>query len=53
MNFCCPENPMDIRAGQDTVHGVTKELDITEWLNNNNEIFDSVSMTSVSCWDPD
>ena len=28
----CLENPMDRGAWQATVHGVTKELDMTEWL---------------------
>ena len=29
------KNPMDRGAWQATVHGVAKELDTTEWLNNN------------------
>ena len=29
-----PGNPMDRGAWQATVHGVAKELDTTEWLNN-------------------
>ena len=30
----CLENAMDRGAWQATVHGVSKELDMTEWLNN-------------------
>ena len=30
----CLENPMDRGAGQATVHGVPKESDTTEWINN-------------------
>ena len=30
------ENPMDLGAWQATIHGVTKEPDMTEQLNNNN-----------------
>ena len=32
----CLENSMDRGAWQATVHGVPKEWDMTEWLNNNN-----------------
>ena len=31
----CLGNPMDRGAWQATVHGITKELDMPEWLNNN------------------
>jgi len=31
----CRENLMDRRAGQATVHGVTRESDITQQLKNN------------------
>ena len=34
--YCCLENPMDRGAGWAAVHGVPKESDTTEWLNNNN-----------------
>ena len=33
----CLENSMDRGAWQATVHGVTKELDATQRLNNNNK----------------
>ena len=36
LQYSCLENPMDRGAWQDTVHGVTLELDMTEQLNNNN-----------------
>ena len=32
----CLGNPMDRRAWRATVHGVTKEMDTTQRLNNNN-----------------
>ena len=32
LQYSCLENPMDRGAWQATVHGVTKELDTTEWL---------------------
>ena len=35
----CLGNPRDWGAWRATVHGVTKELDMTEWLNNNNNKF--------------
>ena len=35
--YSCRENPMDRGAWWATVHGVVKELDTTEWLNNNNK----------------
>ena len=34
LQYFCLENPMDRGAWQDTVHGVTKEPDMTEQLNN-------------------
>ena len=37
-NILAQENPMDRGAWQTTVHGVTKELDMTEQLNNNSNI---------------
>ena len=36
------KNPMDRGAWWATVHGVTKESDITQWLNNNKKIIDSI-----------
>ena len=35
LQYSCLENPMDRGAWQGTVHGVMKESDITEQLNNN------------------
>ena len=35
-NSSIPENPVDIGAWQATVHGVSRESDMTEQLNNNN-----------------
>ena len=34
---CCLENPMDRGAWWATVHGVTKESDMTKPLNNNKQ----------------
>ena len=36
LQYSCQENPMDRGAWQATVHGVAKELDTTELLNNSN-----------------
>ena len=36
LQYSCLENPMDRRAWWATVHGVTKESDMTERLNNSN-----------------
>ena len=33
--YSCLENPMERGVWQPTVHGVTKELEMTEQLNNN------------------
>ena len=33
--YSCPGNPMDRGAWRATVHGVTKESDMTSQLNNN------------------
>ena len=38
LQYSCLGNPMDRGAWCATVHGVTKELDMTEQLNNNNTI---------------
>ena len=35
LQYSCLEDPMDRRAWQTTVHGVAKELDMTERLNDN------------------
>ena len=35
LQYSCPGNPMDRGAWWAMVHGVTKELDMTERLNNN------------------
>ena len=32
LQYSCMENPMDRGAWQETVHGVTKELDMSEWV---------------------
>ena len=37
IQYSCLENPMDGGAWWATVRGVTKELDMTEGLNNNNK----------------
>ena len=39
LQYSCLENSMDIEAWPATVHGVAKELDTTEQLNNNNNNF--------------
>ena len=36
LQYSCLENPMDRGAWRATVHGVTKELGMTEQLNNKN-----------------
>ena len=36
LQYSCLESPMDRGAWQAIVHGLVKELDITEWLNNKN-----------------
>ena len=36
LQYYCLENPMDRDAWQARIHCVTKELDTTEWLENNN-----------------
>ena len=36
LQYSCLGNPMDRGAWRATVHGVAKELDMTEQLNNNN-----------------
>ena len=38
LQYSCLGNPMDRGSWQGTVHGVTKQLDMTEQLNNNNKI---------------
>ena len=38
LQYSCKGNPVDRGAWWATVHGVTKELDTTERLNNNNMI---------------
>ena len=40
LQYSCLGNLTDRRAWQATVHGVTKELDMTWWLNNNTNILD-------------
>ena len=34
--YSCLDNPLDRWTGRAIVHGVTKESDMTEWLNSNN-----------------
>ena len=41
----CLGNPMDKEAWRATVCGVTKELDMTEWLNNNNCTWTHLSLS--------
>ena len=36
LQYSCPANPTDEEAWQVTVHGVTKDLDMTEQLKSNN-----------------
>ena len=36
LQYSCLENPMDREAWQATVHGVAKESDMVQRLNNNN-----------------
>ena len=36
LQYSCLENPMDREAWWATIHGVTKEWDMTQWLNNSN-----------------
>jgi len=38
LQYSCLENRMDRGAWQATVCGVLKELDTTQWLNNNSQI---------------
>ena len=49
LQYSCRGNPMDIGAWWATVHGVTKELDMTEWLNNNNNDY-SRNFMNFSCF---
>ena len=49
LQYSCPGNPMDRGAWWATVHGVTKELDMTEWLNNNNNNY-SRNFMNFSCF---
>ena len=37
LQYSCLENPMDRGAWQATVHGVAKQSDMTQQLNNNND----------------
>ena len=39
LQYSCLGNPMDRGAWWAAVHGVTKESDVTEWLNNDNRLF--------------
>ena len=36
LQYSCLGNPTDKGAWQDTVHGVTKDSDMTKWLNKSN-----------------
>ena len=38
VQYSCLGNPMDKGAWWAKVHGVTKKLDTTDWLSNNNQI---------------
>ena len=46
LQYSCLENSMDRGPRQATVHGVAKESDMTEWLNNSSE---DHSWEKVSC----
>ena len=35
LHYSCQGNPMNRGVWQDTIHGVKKESDMTQWLNNN------------------
>ena len=53
--YSCLGNFLDGGAWWATVHGVAKELDTTEPLNNNNDIetvqWEKNSLFNKSCWD--
>ena len=38
LQYSCLGNPMDREVWQATIHEVTKESDMTQWLNNNNSM---------------
>ena len=38
LQYSCLRNPSDRKAWRPTVHGVTKESHMTEWLNNKNNL---------------
>ena len=42
LQYSCLENPMDRRARWAIIHGVAKELDTTERLNNNKEEYTKI-----------
>ena len=44
------ENPIDREAWQTTVHGVAKELDMTEGLNNNRMKNSQSHRAEEECW---
>ena len=46
LQYSCLRNPMDRGAWQATVHGVAKESDMTQQLNNNNNTADSLCCTA-------
>ena len=46
LQYSCLGNPMDRGPRWTTVHGVTKELDTTQRLNNKNHILGTVSSAS-------
>ena len=48
LQFSCLGNPRDRGAWQATIHGFTKELDMTWWLNSNSHPISIVSLISVS-----
>ena len=50
LQYSCSENPMDRGDCQATVHGITKELDTTEWLNSNNKINPLQKITIKWSW---
>ena len=51
LQYSCLENPMD-RAWQATVHGVTKESEMTQYLNNNsnNNMIETIWFDVAKCF---
>ena len=47
LQYSCLENPMNRGAWQATVHGVAKESDTTEWLNNHHRLNDTALLDEM------